>query len=411
MSLSNDDSMYDIAVSPVDGSVACAIEAATTTVPTLKEAIPAGRIDTVAAGTTEGVVAVMSADLRTRSEITWLGGAGVDSPRNVEVTDTGRIVVGGSVVTRTSWPTRPNGTSVLERHVSGNGGNTTGAQEAFVARLGSSFKANDATLVFTYGGAQLEAQVDLVLTGPFADAVTCGYTTGAAFNGFPTTPNRYYGPTTGGGTNITGFLTRIAASTDATGLFFGDSTFQGGLDSKGEAKYTWGVIELNAPATALKTVTVTSSNPAVAKPESPTFTIAAGLRRQSFKIYGYPVAANTNVTISASNSGTTVTGTLQILASERVFLYFGANPFQGGAGKYVWGSVELNAPATTPETVTIATSNAAVAKPQFASVVIPVGQRSKSFKIYCPAVASNTNVTISATNQSYTKSAVLTVKP
>jgi hypothetical protein len=303
-------------------------------------------------------------------------------------------------------------TSLLDAHISANGGSTTGVQEAFVARLGSTFRNSNGNQVMTFGGSQLEQVNDLVLTGPFADAVVAGYTQSGegGFSDYPTSANAYYVNSTSG-TNSNGFLTRLAASTDPSGLSFGDPTFQGGLDSKGEAKYTWCVLELNAPATALKTVTVTSSNPAVAKPESPTFTMAAGLRRQSFKVYGYPVATNTNVTISASNSGTTVTGTLQILASERVFLYFGANPFRGGAGKYVWGSVELNAPAVTPETVTLATSNSAVARPQFTSVVIPAGQRSRSFKIYCPAVASNTNVTISATNQSFTKNAVLTVTP
>jgi uncharacterized Zn-binding protein involved in type VI secretion len=410
VSANADDAMYDIAVNPIDGSVVCAIEAVGST--TLKESVPAGRIDNVFAGSFEGLVVIMAGDLRTRSEVTWFGGSGTDRLRNVEVTNTGRVVIAGNTTSRVSWPTKPDTTSLLDTHISANGGNMTGTQEAFVGRLGSTFRNSNGNQVVTFGGSQLEQVNDLVLAGPFAEAVVAGYTQSGngGINDFPTSPNAYYVNSTSG-TNINGFLTRLAASADPTGLFFGDSSFQGGLDSKGEAKYTWGVIELNAPAPTVKTVTVTSSNPAVAKPESPTFFIQGGDRRQSFKIYGYPVATNTNVTISASNSGTTVTGTLQILASERVFLYFGANPFRGGAGKYVWGSVELNAPATTPETVTLATSNSAVAKPQFTSVVIPVGQRSKSFKIYCPAVASNTNVTISATNQSFTKNAVLTVTP
>jgi len=410
VSLGGDDAMYDIALNPIDGSVVCAIEAAGST--TFKEAIPSGRIDNTFANTSEGLVVIMAGDLRTRSEITWLGGFGADRLRNVEVTNTGRVILAGHTTGITLWPNKPDGTSLLDRHISAAGGSFSRGQDAFVARLGSTFRNSNGNQAVSFGGSQNEILYDLALVGPFADAIVAGYTqsgSGGVFD-YPTSANAYYVNSTSG-TNINGFLTRLAASTDPSGLFFGDPSFQGGLDSKGDAKYTWGVIELNAPATALKTVTVTSSNPAVAKPESPTFTIAAGLRSQSFKIYGYPVAANTNVTISASNSGTTVTGTLQILASERVFLFFGANPFQGGAGRYVWGSVELNAPATSPETVTIATSNSSVARPQFTSVVIPAGQRSKSFKIYCPSVASNTNVTISATNQSFTKNAVLTVTP
>ena len=414
LSADAEDGIYDIAVNPLDESVVCAIEAAGST--TLKEAIPAGRIDNVYAGSLEGLVAVISADLRTRSEISWIGGSGTDRLRNVEVTDTGRIILAGSTSSRTAWSTNPNAVSILQPHISHAGGTRTGSQEAFVARLGSTLRNSTGNQVVTFGGSRSETLVDLVLAGPFADAVVAGYTASGAggTNNYPTTVNAYYVNSTST-TNINGFLTRLSASADPIGLSIADPTFQGGLNSKGEAKYTWGTIELNGPSTLLKTVSISSSNSAIAFPE-PSITIPPGNRKASFKIYVYGSAVSQNVTISAANSGTTVTAPLTVLPSPRVQVYFSANPAKGGLdgngnAKYVWGSVYLNSPAITAETVMLTSSNPAVAIPASASVQVLPGQRSRSFKIYTYGVGATTNVTISGTNSSFTGMEALTVTP
>jgi methionine-rich copper-binding protein CopC len=169
---------------------------------------------------------------------------------------------------------------------------------------------------------------------------------------------------------------------------------------------------LLAPAPpAGATVKLTSSNPAVASLPA-TVKLAPGATASSaFKITTSPVTVSTPVSLTAAYNGIAVQATLTVNPLEPASLTLGQSAVTGG--KTVSGnSVELNGAAPAGGvTVSLASSNPAVAAVP-ATVTVTAGSRlSPKFSIATMAVAKQTAVTITATYQGNTASATLTVKP
>ena len=81
-------------------------------------------------------------------------------------------------------------------------------------------------------------------------------------------------------------------------------------------------------------------------------------------------------------------------------------------GNLVSGTAKLECKAGPgPVTVTLASTNAAVANPATASINVPVGYTSAPFQVTTTPVAASSKATISATANGSTKTKVLTVTP
>jgi hypothetical protein len=81
-------------------------------------------------------------------------------------------------------------------------------------------------------------------------------------------------------------------------------------------------------------------------------------------------------------------------------------------GNMVSGTAKLECKAGPgPVTVSLASTNAAVANPTVASISVPVGYTSAAFQVATTPVAVSAKATISATANGSTKTKVLTVTP
>jgi hypothetical protein len=139
-------------------------------------------------------------------------------------------------------------------------------------------------------------------------------------------------------------------------------------------------------------------------------TVAAGATTATFNATTFGVASDTAVSISASYGGTTKTATLTVKAAALASLTLSPKTVKGGSNST--GTVKLNglAPANSGATVTLSSSNSAIATVP-ANVKVNPGATSATFTISTKTVAASTKVTISATYNGKTKSAILTVTP
>ncbi|MBI3474272.1 MAG: SBBP repeat-containing protein [Acidobacteria bacterium] len=173
-------------------------------------------------------------------------------------------------------------------------------------------------------------------------------------------------------------------------------------------KKSVGTVTLSGPAPAKITVTLSSSNTTAASVPA-SVTAAAGATTAQFNATTFGVASDTAVTISASYGGTTKTANLTVKAAALASVTLSPKIVKGGNNSTA--TVKLNglAPANGA-TVALSSSNSAIATLP-ANVKVNGGAKSATFTINTNAVAANKTVTISATYNGKTKSAVLTVTP
>ncbi len=154
-------------------------------------------------------------------------------------------------------------------------------------------------------------------------------------------------------------------------------------------------------------VMVMSSNPAVAQPPISTTVASSATSGPAFAIPTSPVSAPTAVTISGTYGGVTKTATLTVNPPSPSSVSLSPSIVTGGSP--ATGTVTLNGPGPTGGwLVTLGSSSSTVASPP-ATVVVPDGATSVTFPITTSAVPSTQAVTISATANGVTRTAVLTV--
>jgi hypothetical protein len=154
-------------------------------------------------------------------------------------------------------------------------------------------------------------------------------------------------------------------------------------------------------------ITLNSSNSSlVTFPDGPSLTIPAGSSSANFSIATAHVTAATNITISAAWNEVTQSAVLSLVPPFNL-VSLTVNPgSQVGTGNAV-GMVTLSGPANASAVVALTSSNPAAVVP--ASVLVPAGATSVSFPVSLHLVAVNTPVTLSASLNGITRTAVLTV--
>ncbi len=157
-------------------------------------------------------------------------------------------------------------------------------------------------------------------------------------------------------------------------------------------------------------VTLTSSNPVVAAVPASVEVPAGGTSSPAFTITTTPVAADTQVTISATYLGVTKTATLTVTAAQLSAVSL--NPASVTGGKPTTNNtVRLSGAAPAGGTVvTLTSANPAVATVP-PTVTVQAGARSAAFTVTTTAVSTDTVVAITGTLAGVSKSANLTVVP
>ena len=169
-----------------------------------------------------------------------------------------------------------------------------------------------------------------------------------------------------------------------------------------------GTVHLSCPAPAGGLIVQLSSSNTNAATVPASVTVAAGQRTATFTITTRPVASQTQATITArlGNSSRQATLTVNPPTLESLTL----NPSTVVGGNSSTGTVSLNAPAPAGGAVVrLSSSNTNVATVP-TSVTIPAGQTRATFTIRTNRPSSSgTRVTITATYNSTSRSARLTV--
>ena len=202
-------------------------------------------------------------------------------------------------------------------------------------------------------------------------------------------------------------FTPLAAPPDATLSTFSTnpSTVVGGDASSGTV-----VLSVGAPFGGAL-IALSSSNPAVASVPA-TVLAPDNSFTATFTITTFPVTASTTITITAAYNGTTRTATLTVTPNSPLPVLQSVvvnSPVENIAGSQ--GAVILSSSAPPGgATVSLSSSNPVVANVPSAVTVFP-GDLSVSFSISTTTVTTSTAVTISATYNGTTRTAILTVNP
>ncbi len=170
-----------------------------------------------------------------------------------------------------------------------------------------------------------------------------------------------------------------------------------------------GTVALNYPVPAGgMTVTLTSSNPAVAS-VLPTLTLTAGTTSATFSIPTTAVSAITNVTIGASGGGVSKSATLRVNPLTISGFTLLSTTLKGGTG--TTGTVTLSGPAPAGGSVVTFTSSSGSAT-VIAQVVIPAGGTSASLiPVTTKAVTVRTAATITAKLGASSRGVGITITP
>jgi hypothetical protein len=170
-----------------------------------------------------------------------------------------------------------------------------------------------------------------------------------------------------------------------------------------------GTVTLSGPAPAGGAqVTLSSSDTAASVPSS--VTVPAGAASATFPVNTSAVAASTSVTISASYGGVTQTASLTVTPSSLPTLSsLTLSPSTVTGGNSSTGTVTLSGPApASGAQVTLSSSNTGVASVP-SSVTVAAGATSATFTVNTSTVLFSTSVTISASYNTVSKTAILTV--
>ena len=181
----------------------------------------------------------------------------------------------------------------------------------------------------------------------------------------------------------------------------------------GQANST-GTVTLNAAAPAGGAiVTLGSSDQSASVPS--TVTVAAGATSAAFTITTSAITAQTSATISAIYGGAYQFATLTVnppASSGATLKSVTLSPVstKGGSAATTANRVSFTSAPTSNQTVTLTSSNTAVATVP-STVTVDSGSTSRTFTTTTKAVTSQQTVTITATSGGVTQTATLTVTP
>ncbi len=165
-------------------------------------------------------------------------------------------------------------------------------------------------------------------------------------------------------------------------------------------------VSFNIQAPSGVTLTLSSSNPAVAMPSS--LNVSAGSYSATFNVTTTTVTTETVVTITASYGGVSQSATLTLESMPTVIgLSFSPAEVTGGSG--TTGKVTLSGIAPVAgSVVALSNPNTAIATVP-SSVTVSSGQTSTTFPVTTTPVGSTTSVSMTGTYRSTSASAALTV--
>ncbi|MBM3724379.1 MAG: hypothetical protein FJW40_02990 [Acidobacteria bacterium] len=141
-------------------------------------------------------------------------------------------------------------------------------------------------------------------------------------------------------------------------------------------------------------VSLSSSNPSVASVPA-SVTVPSGASSALFSITTSPVAAHTDVVITATAGTTVRTVTLTVTESVTLTALLLAQPGLVGGNSLPGNQVILSGPAPSSTAVQLASSNPAAQTP--AEVIVPTGQSSAAFTITSSVVTAPMDLVITAT--------------
>ena len=181
------------------------------------------------------------------------------------------------------------------------------------------------------------------------------------------------------------------------------SSIVGGQSSTANRVY------LNGDATADTTVTLTSSNTAVAVPQSTT-AVSSGSSSHVFSIKTSAVTTTQTVTITATADGVSQSATLTVTPPPVAVKSLALSKSSTVAEQSVTGTVTLSSLAPSGgAVVSLSSRSSAAGVPS--SVTVAAGATTATFTVTTSDVSSNTTATITASCSGSSQSASLTVTP
>lgn len=199
-----------------------------------------------------------------------------------------------------------------------------------------------------------------------------------------------------------GYKPSAGASPALSGLAVSPSTIIGGQSATGSVGLT-----AAAPAGGA-TITLSSANPAVIVPSG--ITIPAGAASANFNVATQTVALTATGNVSASFSGVTRSATVTVKPAVQAALSsLTLTPSTLVGGNTSIATVKLTSLSPTGGLVVKITSSKPSKAAVPSAITIPQGTNSQSFAITTSRVTSKTQVTITATAGSLTKTTVLTL--
>jgi len=170
-----------------------------------------------------------------------------------------------------------------------------------------------------------------------------------------------------------------------------------------------GTVTLSGAAPAGGAVVTLASDNTAAATVPASVPVAAGETTGTFTVTTSPVASSTLVNISATYNSTTKSGALTV--TPPVVSSLGVNPTSVTGGTPSTGTVTLSGPAPSGGAVVALSSNNTAAATVPATVTVAAAATTATFTVTTSAVATNALVTLSATYNSSTQTASLTVVP
>ncbi len=162
-----------------------------------------------------------------------------------------------------------------------------------------------------------------------------------------------------------------------------------------------------APASGL-TVTLTSSNTGAATINPSTVTIPAGGTTANFTVTSKVVQSDTNVTVTATiNGGVTKSAVLLVKAQQLVKFIVTPSTVSGGTTTTATVGIDSNAPAGGVVVLISSADPSVVGVPS--QVTIPAGSNEVTFSVTTTPVASQRNITLTATKGTSQLQALVTV--
>lgn len=315
---------------------------------------------------------------------TYLGGSnGEDSGRGIAVDAAGNAYVAG-VAYASNFPTK-NAFQATKG----------GSDDAFVAKLNTRL-TGAASLVYSsfLGGSSSDVGRAIAI-----DSTGNAYVTGYTYSSTNFPKKNPYQLNFGGG-SIDAFVAKIGEAAIIASLTLTPANVAG-------CKPATGKITLSAPAPSGGLVVVLSDTlPAASLP--PSVTVAAGTTSKTFTISTVPVTTDQTGTVTAKVGAETKSAPFKVRRVGVFSVGLAPNPVVGPNN--VTGTVTLECAAPSGGvTVTLSSSNSAVAAPTVSSILIPAGTSSKTFTIRTADVLSTSTATIKATANGITKTKALTV--